>query len=133
MAAKQVERARNLLERAIKIDRTPVTAVSLAAVYEATKSYEKSEQLLLQSLQTLHPDDPAYAVALNNLARVYYRTGRYAESETLFKEAMPRFQRLFGGADTAKVLDNYADLQEALGQHEEADVLRTRARSMRNG
>jgi hypothetical protein len=54
--------------------------------------YTNAEPLLKRSLatreETLGPDHPDIALPLNNLAGLYAREGRYADTERLYKRSL---------------------------------------------
>ena len=78
-------------------DTTIVFDPEVAAIFA-----DEAEELLAGSLDVHrrvlgdeHPDTP---IAMNNLASVYMTSGRYAEAEALYVEALELFRRLLGSA-----------------------------------
>ena len=77
-----------------------------------------------------HPD---YAASLNNLAALYRATGRHAEAEPLYLQAMELRRTALGERhpDYAASLNNLAVLYRAMGRHAEAEPLFRQAMEIR--
>jgi tetratricopeptide (TPR) repeat protein len=83
--------------------------------------------------KALGPGHPDFAIALNNLAVLYYQQARYADAEPLFKRALAILEKAFGPdyRDVALLLNNLADLYRAQGRDADAEPLYKRALSIR--
>lgn len=90
-----------------------------------------AENLYIQAIETLakniennrssyNLDDAGY---LNNLAQSYHSMGRYAEAESLYRQALDIFARLSGTDDYnyAGCLSNLAWLYRTMGRYSEAE------------
>ena len=71
-----------------------------------------AQQVLAIREKALGPDHPDVAQALNNLAVLYYKQGRYAEAEPLYKRALAIGEKALGPdhPDVATALNNLAEL-----------------------
>ena len=58
-----------------------------------SRSYKRS---LAIREKTLGPDHPDVASALNNLASLYHKQGRYAEAEPLYKRSLAINEKALG-------------------------------------
>jgi len=67
--------------------------------------------------------------AMNDLADLYRRQGKYALAEPLFLQALERQRRLYGGEhpDTLALMDGLAILYRLEGKYAEAEPLNTKA------
>jgi hypothetical protein len=76
--------------------------------------------------RALGPDHPEVATALNNLAGLDARLGRYTEAEPLYKRAIAIDEKALGpGHPTvAQLRGNLATMYDAQGRHAEAEALR---------
>ena len=96
--------------------------------------YAKAEPLFQRALKirekALGPDHPDTALALNNLALLYYSMGDYAKAEPLYQRALKIDEKALGPdhPDTARALNNLALLKIDLGEAKDAILLATRAR-----
>jgi tetratricopeptide (TPR) repeat protein len=79
--------------------------------------------------KALGPDHPSVASALNDLAELYKKEARYADSEPLYKRALAIREKVLGPdhPDVAQSLNNLADLYSAQGRHADAEPLYKRA------
>jgi CHAT domain-containing protein len=74
------------------------------------------------------------AASLNNLGAVYYQTGRYAEVEQLYQQALA-VQRVALGEthpNIAASLNNLAELYKSMGNYEQAEPLLQQALDMQS-
>ncbi|MEI6260247.1 MAG: tetratricopeptide repeat protein, partial [Deltaproteobacteria bacterium] len=69
----------------------------------------------------------------NNLAGLYYTTGRYAEAEPLYKRALTIYEKVLGPehASTTASLNNLAGLYYTTGRYAEAEPMLKRALAIR--
>jgi tetratricopeptide (TPR) repeat protein len=69
------------------------------------------------------------AQSLNNLARLYYEQGKYAEAEPLYKRSLAIVEKALGykHPNLFTVLMNYADLLRKMSRGAEAAKLEARA------
>ena len=83
--------------------------------------------------KALGPEHPTTATRLNNLAGLYWNTGRRAEAEPLFERAVAIIEKALPADHPSQrlVLENYATLLDELGRGNEATGLRSRAVAMR--
>ena len=74
-------------------------------------------------------------MTLNNLAVFYKSEQRYGEAEPLYRRALSIFERALGPQHprVGVCLDNYAGLLRKLGRTDEAQVLKDRAKAIRQG
>ena len=96
-----------------------------------------STSLLWTDLAILHAEtatgtegnDYAEAVSLNNLAKLYYTQGQYAQAEPLYKRVLAICEKALGPEhpDTATSLNNLGLLYESQGQYAQAEPLYKRA------
>jgi tetratricopeptide (TPR) repeat protein len=126
------------------------------------REHDDAESLYRRALAieeaALGPEHPYSANILSNLADLYTSQGRYAEAEPLYRRALGIRERVLGPThpDVARVLDNLAELLvaesarmlgdghvavfqnnlaallEGTKREGEAEVLRMRARAIRN-
>jgi CHAT domain-containing protein/tetratricopeptide (TPR) repeat protein len=98
-------------------------------LYQAGKYAEAiplAQQMLAMREKSLGPDHPGVAAALNNLASLYWKQGRYADAEPLFK----RFREKMlgpGAPEVATGLNNLASLYKDQGRYADAEPLNMRA------
>ena len=71
------------------------------------------------------PDHPDVASALNNLAALYYKQGRYADAEPLLKRSLAIREKAFGPdhPDVAQALNNLSNLYVIHGRYADAEPL----------
>ncbi|MBP5210300.1 MAG: tetratricopeptide repeat protein [Bacteroidales bacterium] len=88
------------------------------------KANKELKEALRMSRITIEqePDNPTY---LDTYAWLLHLTGQDIEAKALFKHAM-----IYGGKESAEVLNHYADVLDALGEHDLAKVQRTMARNL---
>ena len=69
------------------------------------------------------------------LALLYYTQGKYAEAESLFKQALTIREKNYGKNHrlVTTVLSNYADVLDKLGKTKEAASMRRRLKRIRAG
>ena len=77
-----------------------------------------------------HPD---FATSLNNLAVLYYATGRYEQAEPLYQQALEIRRQVLGEQhpDFASSLNNLAGLYDSTGRYEQAEPLYQQALEIR--
>jgi tetratricopeptide (TPR) repeat protein len=70
------------------------------------------------SEKALGPDNPDVAIALNNLAELYYNQGRYEEAEPLYKRALKILEDTLGPdhPEVALTLESLKALYKNLGK-----------------
>lgn len=68
------------------------------------------------------PDNPTY---LDTYAWLLHLVGQDIEAKALFKHAM-----IYGGKESSTILNHYADVLDALGEHDLAKVQRTLAKNL---
>jgi Flp pilus assembly protein TadD len=92
----------------------------------AINYFQKAINLALNS-------NPDLARSLNNLAYLYYSTGRYAEAEPLYVRSLAIREKELGAnhPDTATSLNNMAALYESTGRYAEAEPLLIRSLAIR--
>jgi tetratricopeptide (TPR) repeat protein len=73
------------------------------------------------------------AVSLNNLAKLYYAQGQYAQAEPLYRRALAIKEKALGPEhpNVATTLANYADLLRKLDRTAEAETMEARAKAIR--
>ena len=73
------------------------------------------------------------AASLNNLARLYYDQGRYAQAEPLYQRSLAIAEKALGPEhpDVANSLENYATLLRETGREDKAEELQARAKAIR--
>jgi tetratricopeptide (TPR) repeat protein len=105
----------------------------LANLYREQERYREADQLYQQALQilqqTLEPQHPLIASALNNLAVLYVSNlGRHRDAESLYQQALPICEQTLGleHALTQGIAGNYIFLLHAMGQETEALALEAR-------
>jgi tetratricopeptide (TPR) repeat protein len=91
----------------------------VAFYLQARRQYAVAEPLYQQALeisrQVLGEQHPDFARSLNNLAGLYYSTGRFEQAEPLFRQAMEVFRQVLGPnhPHTKIVQANYARARRA--------------------
>jgi tetratricopeptide (TPR) repeat protein len=92
-----------------------------------------AKQELERAEKTFGPDHPEMAMALDNLAWLYYSQGQYATAEPLVKRALAIREKALGPEhpEVAAVLENISRLYEAMGKRQEAQQLSRRAEQIR--
>ncbi len=97
-----------------------------AALVEA----QKLEAVVKARFGVNHPD---YGAALNNLARVYYQQGKYADAEGLYKRALTIFEKALGAGhpSVGASFNNLAIVYTEQGKYEDAERLHKRALAIR--
>jgi serine/threonine-protein kinase len=104
---------------------------------ESTSDYQKAIALHAQNLVDLRKyygeSHPYVALALNNIARAETDSGRYADADRHFQEALALQRKIYGGPhpETALTLHNYGFLRLDEGRLEEAEALTREALEMR--
>ena len=85
----------------------------------------RSTSARLKSARAVGPDNSGTAAILNKLGRLYFRQGRYAEAEPLFKRAQEIWERALGADHPAVAVaqGNLAILYEAQGRYADAEPL----------
>jgi tetratricopeptide (TPR) repeat protein len=112
------ERLTDLLEGGDKI----WSMIGLARVAQAQSFWQEAERWYQRSLHIsetqLGTDHPFTATSLNNLAALYYSTGRYSEAEPLFRRSLQIRETQLGNDHplTATSLNNLAALYRAMGR-----------------
>ena len=83
------------------------------------------DELLKLSRREYNERSPRTAIVLNNLASVLQATGRYAEAESLCRQALEIRRKVLGEGhpDYATGLNNLAGVLQATGQYAEAEPL----------
>jgi tetratricopeptide (TPR) repeat protein len=73
------------------------------------------------------------AVSLNNLAKLYYAQGQYAQAEPLYRRALAIREKALGPEhpSVATTLANYAALLRKLDRTAEAETKEARAKAIR--
>ncbi len=111
-------------------------AGTLGDVYRDLGLWQDANQLMQRAVELrrkLYPEgDPRLAVALNDLASVYYYRERYADAEVLLRESLALRRRL--GAEPAQVaraLNNLASVLKPQGRLTEAGQLYEEALAIR--
>jgi CHAT domain-containing protein/tetratricopeptide (TPR) repeat protein len=92
----------------------------------AAVQYERALELAPRVFGTMHVNT---AVTANNLGLVYWRLGRYAQSEVLFLRGLRIRESLLGAnhPDVADSLNNLAILYTEMGRYERAEPLYRRS------
>ena len=92
----------------------------------AIECFEKAINLASNSTTKA---DTELATSLNNLARLYYLIGKYAQAEPLYVRALAIKEKQLGSnhPDTATSLNNLASLYESISKYAEAELLFVRA------
>ncbi|MCP4660578.1 MAG: serine/threonine protein kinase [bacterium] len=113
-------------------------ATTMGHVYLDLGSYEEARTLLEDSLAILRRlfdgrDHPELAVAINDLAAVFYVQAKYREAEELFREGLSMRVRLFGeaGPEVVRTVNNLATVVTSRGDYEEAEMLYRRGLAIR--
>jgi tetratricopeptide (TPR) repeat protein len=106
--------------------------LSQAGKYKEAAEVEERE-LALRERQAGGPDDPGVGLALNNLANIYRKLGRYTEAESLWKRSLAIREKAFGPEhpNVATALNNLALLYTDLNRHAEAEPLYQRSLAIR--
>jgi CHAT domain-containing protein len=141
----QYHRAEVALRKALAIDQkalgaeaplTVVNSIVLSQVLRVEKQYPEAEQLAraglkagLQILGAERPDHPALQIALVGLGDVLSETGRYAEAEPLYQQAMANVVKFLGPdhPSVAVIALSQARLLHDTGREDQALVLLKRA------
>ncbi|HTP39906.1 MAG TPA: CHAT domain-containing protein [Steroidobacteraceae bacterium] len=141
----QYQKAESALRKACAIDQkvhgqdsplTVVCSVVLAQVLRVEKQYPEAERLARSSLKSIlrilgpeRPDHPDINVALLGLGDILSETGRYAEAEPLYTQAMNNAVKYLGSdsAETAVIGLSQAKLLQATGRDDQALVTLKRA------
>ncbi|WP_417913250.1 tetratricopeptide repeat protein [Candidatus Electronema sp. TJ] len=94
--------------------------------------YQRAEEWLEHLLAIREQEgkeDEALALALNDLAVVYYSQGRYEEAEPLYKRSLEIWEKALGKEHphVAATLNNLAELYRTQGRYEEAVPLYKRS------
>ena len=99
--------------------------------------YLASEALCRRALEiygkALGPEHPAVLPALNNLAALLYRQGRYREALPLFLRVLSLSEQMWGPEHhlTTVCINNLAGLYDSLGQYADGEPLYLRALAIR--
>jgi len=90
------------------------------------------ERALVIREKVLGPEHSDTGISLNDLARLYTATGRYADAEPLYARALAILEKVLGPEhrDTAGILNNLAGLYADTGRYAEAEPLYERARAI---
>jgi len=105
----------------------------LAIAYDGLRNYEKEagldEELYRRRLQELGADHPDTVSSMQNLARVYFRLGRFAEAESLQRQGLEIGRRVQGNDHPSVLLalGNLADTLMSEGKLHEAEILQREA------
>ncbi|MBA2398858.1 MAG: tetratricopeptide repeat protein [Bradyrhizobium sp.] len=91
--------------------------------------------MLRKAAETLGPNHPNVAQALNNLAALYLYQDRYVDAEPLFKRALAAFEKTLGPShpEIVNVMDNLANLYKAQDRLAEAEQITRRSTAIREG
>lgn len=89
----------------------------------AGRNLERCERLSRKTVEA----EPQNATYLDTYAYILYRMKKYPEAKTYLKKAL-----LFGGKNSSVVLEHYADVLEAMGDHKLAQVYRKQAAQMKD-
>ncbi|MEO1210047.1 MAG: tetratricopeptide repeat protein [Cyanobacteria bacterium J06638_20] len=102
-------------------------ALAEVNAYQELKAVTSEFAGLLTALQD--SDSPELLNALNQLALLYYRQGRYSEATPLLKRTLTQRQQSLGPdhPHTATSLNNLAALYESMGRYGEAEPLYARS------
>jgi tetratricopeptide (TPR) repeat protein len=97
---------------------------------EAERLYKRA---LAIDEKVLGPNHPKAATALNNLASLYSKLGRYADAEPLSKRSLSINENVLGLShpDVATSLNTLASLYEAQGRYADAEPLYKRSLAIR--
>lgn len=98
---------------------------NLGELYRVMDDDEKAEPLFRESLEISkkQKDEPLASVsALNNIALLYKATGRYAEAEASYKEALKHYEEAGkqNHPDYTNPLNNLGELYRGMGRYEDA-------------
>lgn len=98
---------------------------SLALAYERMGDHSKAEPLFREATEAIDEAHPEYATALNNLAGLVTKSGRFKEAEQLYRKALEKDVEVFGEGHPkhAVRLNNLATLLWTTGRHSEAESL----------
>jgi tetratricopeptide (TPR) repeat protein len=82
-------------------------------------------KLLDRCEKVMGAENPATALVLDKLAKLYDAAGQYAKAEPLFQRALNIFETTLGSNDvhTAATLNNLADLYQHMGAYTKAELL----------
>jgi CHAT domain-containing protein len=83
--------------------------------------------------KVLGPEHPDVATSLNNIALLYYTTGRYGEAAPLLQRSLAILEKALGPEhpDVAMSLNNIALLNDTTGRYAEAESLYKRSLAIR--
>lgn len=110
----------------------PVLLNNLGSECQILGRFNEAEVLYRQAIaewSRVPVEESGVRATLTNLAGLYRTTARYAESEAAYKEALAEIERVSGveSLEYAGTLAKAADLQRALGNHEQALPMAERA------
>ena len=120
------------LERRALLDTTNASwQFEIGKYYQEQKQYHKVELYYRRAWELFHQseNEPNVAKVLNNLANLYQTTQRFAESETMHKEALEILRRLAEKdsqayePDIAGILNNLANLYSDTQRFAESETM----------
>ena len=108
----------------------------LVLLYQAGKYSEAAqigEQLIALAKSAFGPENPDYALCLNNLAVLYESMGEYTKAEPLYMEALEIDRKALGDShpDYALALNNLAALYHSMGEYAKAEPLYKKSMEIR--
>jgi len=103
--------------------------IGLAEIYAVQDNYEFAEKSLKDLINSLPEDEDLYPIARANLADLYSKSGKYTQSEKLFREALDLIEGRIGEAsiEYASVLSNLSILYIKTGRFAESEGVLLRA------
>jgi Tfp pilus assembly protein PilF len=102
-------------EQALAIDSTNISVLNNYAYFlsEHGKDLEKAYRMSEKTIAA----EPNNATYLDTLGWILYKLNQYVAAKTIFRRAM-----IYGGTDSAVILDHYGDVLYAAGEKEAAVV-----------
>lgn len=110
-------------EKALKLNPSYTAVLNNYAYYLALegKKLKKAREMSNRTIEQ-EPDNPTY---LDTYAWILHLLGQDVEAKAIFKHAM-----LYGGKESKEILTHYAEVLDALGEHDLADIYRNQAKVM---
>lgn len=118
----QTKDAYRAYEKALKINPNYAPVLNNYAYYlsQEKKKLKKAYNMSKKTIEA-EPDNATY---LDTFGWILHLQGKDLEAKPFFKHAM-----LYGGKDSAVILEHYAEVLEALGEHELARTYRIQAKA----
>lgn len=111
----------------LKVFKTQFDILYKHGQYDDALEYAKRIMQIVE--QSFGPDDPAMALALNDLSLTYKKLGRYVEAEPLCHQSLMIYEKSLGAdhPHVAVSLTNMADLYRLLNKNENVEPFLMRA------